>query len=239
MDADFWRAPYRWPQDPSGYVFVARAVDLVGQRFAETIAGFGEWTGGEAGEFQSNVLRVRLHAAMTHGWVSDPEALKIQKASLTPMEALRRIELVVGWLVRVCERDALPSFVRDEKTGEMIQLKPQFWNLESVYHRFVYGKMSPAQPDLAEIDGEGSGFIFFSRSRLSELLDELTSQTERSSRAMGKKISAVQSAAQALWGGPPPEGLAVKARDAAILRWCRENGHSLMDPRTIRRYFNQ
>jgi hypothetical protein len=55
----------------------------------------------------------------------------------------------------------------------------------------------------------------------------------------GKKTIAVRLAAQALWPNGMPEGLAVKDRDRAICRWMRDNGHSVPDERTIRRYFNQ
>jgi hypothetical protein len=36
----FWAEPYRWPQDPAGYVFLARAVEAIGRaRFGEEWAG--------------------------------------------------------------------------------------------------------------------------------------------------------------------------------------------------------
>src|SRR4051812_2051632 len=42
MAQDFWRQQHLWPADPSGYVFLARAVEKIGQ------AMFGpEWTGKE------------------------------------------------------------------------------------------------------------------------------------------------------------------------------------------------
>jgi hypothetical protein len=62
MDADFWNAPYRWPRDPFGYIFLARAFNEVGKVIFQD-----DWTGNEAREFQSNLQQIQIHVAMSNG----------------------------------------------------------------------------------------------------------------------------------------------------------------------------
>jgi hypothetical protein len=68
---------------------------------------------------------------------------------------------------------------------------------------------------------------------------ETASGTSKAAGARGAKERGVLLAIEAIWPNGRPLGLAAKERDAAIIRWLRENGHSTPDPRTIRRVINQ
>jgi hypothetical protein len=178
MDSDFWSLPYKWPSDPHGYTFLARAFDQVGRTM------FGpDWTGQEAQEFTSTMERFKLYASINHRTGAAPV-----------VDALQRVGLVTGWLIRLCERGALKAFVRDETNGDMIEVPTQFWNVEKVYHRFVRGKMNLTRPAAEEIDGEGFYPIFFRSSRLVALLAELTAEARGEGRVVVKNPFA-----QATW----------------------------------------
>jgi hypothetical protein len=142
-----------------------------------------DWTGHEAQEFTSTLERFKLYASINH------------RTGATPVvDALQRVGVVTGWLIRLCERGALKAFVRDETNGDMIEVPTQFWNVEKVYHRFVRGKMSLARPAAEEIDGEGFFPIFFRSSRLAALLAELTAEARGEGRVVVKNPFA-----QATW----------------------------------------
>lgn len=178
MDSDFWGLPYKWPSDPHGYIFLARAFDQVGRTM------FGpDWTGQEAQEFTSTLERFKLYASINNRTGAAPV-----------VDSLQRVGVVTDWLIKLCERGALKAFVRDETNGDMIEVPTQFWNVEKVYHRFVRGKMSLARPAAEEIDGEGFYPIFFRSSRFAALLSDLTAEARGEGRVVVKNPFA-----QATW----------------------------------------
>jgi hypothetical protein len=141
MDLKFWARPHEWPRDPSGYVFLARAVEKIGR------ARFGDkWTGEE---------------------LTAQGVVRAQNAQLEP---LRRCEVVKQEIVSRCESGQITSALRPVAGGSLMTIPRQWWNTENWRHRFIMCQLNPREPFGYGFAGDHYCWIFLTCESLDKFL---------------------------------------------------------------------
>jgi hypothetical protein len=151
----FWDHPGKWPHDPPGYVFLARACHEVGR------AMFGaEWAA---------------------SW--DEPADPPDDCDLATWEVYERAcddfqnafvamrSDVVRTIAEECEAGTLVAAVRPKAGGKMINVEPHIWNLEGVERRFHRCDMSLGNP-FGNGGSYGSHWIYIERASLDGYLTQ-------------------------------------------------------------------
>ena len=149
---DFWARPHLWPLDPSGYVFLARAVQAIGQaRFRD------EWTSEEV-----TTAFVKLPPGP-----ATQEAQRQQEAQRAIFQRLRTVqrEIVAG-----CESGELVSAIRLKAGGKMRLVRREWWNTEHWHNRFMMCQLNPSDPFGRGFEGDNYCWIFLRKESLEKYL---------------------------------------------------------------------
>jgi hypothetical protein len=135
----FGRARNKWPNDPPGYVFLARAFNEIGPAiFAE------KWPKKEKPTETQFTLAQTLDA---------PEKLSVDELDASDIlhdqesnDTERMHRAVKDKVVKGCFEGCLVSAVRAKEGGKMKKLEPEMWNAENLDYRFPRCEMSLATP---------------------------------------------------------------------------------------------
>jgi hypothetical protein len=127
MMKQFWRTPSEWPNDPPGYVFLARAFDEIG------VAMFGEKWSMKDEKTEQEVEPVDLDA-------DDLALAETQDEHEAMWVAIKAA------IVRGCAEGRLISAVRPKEGGNTEELDKGIWHSEHLDQRFYRCEMSPASP---------------------------------------------------------------------------------------------
>jgi hypothetical protein len=150
MVNQFWRTPSKWPNDPPGYVFLARAFDEIGAvMFRE------KWSKKE--EKPERELTVEDLDA-------DDVALSETQDEHQTMWVAVKDEIVKG-----CSEGRLVSAVRPKEGGKTEKLEVGMWHSERLDHRFCRCEMSLASP-FKESRVAETHWIFLQRESLAQYL---------------------------------------------------------------------
>ena len=149
MNAQFWNAQKDWPDDPPGYVFMARAFDQIARKM------FGdEWT--------------KSQTVPTLSPDEDEDADDIS----SDVEHTRA--LVSKEIARLCATGELRTELRSKRGGKMIAVEPELWNGEPKYYgyRFDRWEMSLENPFPEDENiGPGARWIFMTQESLEQYCD--------------------------------------------------------------------
>jgi len=141
-----------WPRDPFEYVFLARAVQAIGQ------ARFGDdWTGKEA-----TTEPVKLPPRL-----ATQEARRQQEAQ---RPIFQRLITVHKEIFARCESGELVSAIRAKAGGKMTVVRRAWWNTESCYNRFTMCQLNPREPFRLGLEGDDCWWIFLTKKSLEKFL---------------------------------------------------------------------
>jgi hypothetical protein len=149
---NFWARPHAWPRDPTGYVFLARAVHAIGQ------ARFGaEWTG----------VEVTTEFAKPLSRLATQEARRQYRAQRLINQRLKTVQQEI---VTRCESGELVSAIRARAGGVMKVVPRTWWNTESLDNRFIMCQLSPSEPFGSAYAGDDFCWIFLTNESLQKYL---------------------------------------------------------------------
>jgi hypothetical protein len=160
----FWNTPGEWPNDPPGYVFLARAFDEIGSaRFVE------KWSKKEEKTKQELAL-------------VDPDA---DDLALTEVEEEHEVMWVAikNEIVKHCLKGDLVTAVREIGGGAMTVLGWEMWNAENLDRRFDRCQMSLDRPFERS---KGTHWIFIEQKSLDGLLSRPTSGVSATEASQSK-----------------------------------------------------
>lgn len=173
-DHRIWNRETQWPADPVGHVFLARAV----QRIGNAMFG-GEWLGSETS------LRPAAVSKPTLGHLdlviiprrATPSRLEPPDPNIvTPIKdkeaALRRLRSVYVTVVEACQSGVLVTAARARAGGRMTQLSRTVWNTDRWLSRFDTCEIDVEAPFEHPWKGEGS-WIFVTEKSLDKFLFSL------------------------------------------------------------------
>jgi hypothetical protein len=192
MTNEFWADRYSWPNDPRGYVFLARVVDELGKALNGSA-----WTGEEyLIEFPDQLpvemprhtydqqdgyallkeRRPDLNLPPANKW-NTPQvsltadqwaaAVAVNKAMTDEVRpSFQRKAILEAEIARLCEAGELKSWYRPKPGGELSPIPPSWWNTEMYRNRFVVCQMHPRDPYGIGFGGEDFAWIFVSRESL-------------------------------------------------------------------------
>jgi hypothetical protein len=135
----FWRTPSEWPNDPTGYVFLARAFNEIGPLM------FGDKWPRQNDSSKTKLTYAQLLDAaqqLSDDELSAPDEVDDQKA----MDAHRMWVAVKDEIVKGCSEGRLVSAVRPKAGGKTEKLEQGMWHSERLDHRFCSCEMSLASP---------------------------------------------------------------------------------------------
>ena len=158
-----WGNPAAWPIDPSGYVFLARALNEIGR------AKFGsEWDRKVPPDPDDNEDDDDDSAEGLAAWSQAPEAWEKADAEARATSASMRMAV---WreISEQCLSGHLVTAVRSTRGGPMTVLAADNWNTENLDNRFQRLQMSPSQP-FAERSVADTGWIYVDRESLDKYL---------------------------------------------------------------------
>lgn len=221
-DRQFWIDPNQWPREPSGYVFLARAFDMIGR------AMFGpNWTGEECLAGQPRLLTSP----------QSPDAMAVHKTALAAYEKKKTVQNEIAMR---CESRQINSAFRYVEGGEMLDINPICWNTDNLDPRFALCQLDPRNPFGSAISGDHFGWIFLEREDLERFLLSQPFAEKPSgldfhlspymqtlvtvARKMKitpenqPKIAEIEAELEAAWTGPDPLGTTIRGYMATILR---------------------
>jgi hypothetical protein len=172
VDDWFWETPSKWPQDPPGYVFLARAFDEIGQkmyhvRWKEVVIKTSDpdvpapasaksvWDQFFRGGNQYEDERERAEANRDQKWTK-----------------------VTRSIAESCERGTLVTAARQKSGGDMIKLETSFWNTEN-YASYFYGCDASLVAPFTAPKGDRDHWIYVTRESLDEYLQTLPAKRRR------------------------------------------------------------
>ena len=195
LRVEFWRNARDWPRDSSKFVFLARVVQMIGNRLFP-----GQWTGlepqikllpkipeGNDSDIISNYTVKKLlgpkpfydddEPKTVFGWsagarfrVSDEERAKAQmlvaKDHAEKRPGLRRFAAVKQRIISLAEEGRLVTAVRALAGGEFSELPSSYWNAENLERRFALCQMKFDKPFGPAAGGESFCWIFVSKASL-------------------------------------------------------------------------
>lgn len=191
---DFWASESKWPHDPAGYIFFARAVHAIGP------AMFGDqWSGDEPTNKHVKLLpeyaaRARLarhseayDVLRRHRPELAPEPVKRWQAPpsydftreqwdaaralvQTEHERVGRFWRVREEIARACEAGRLKTVLRPVRGGDMTEVSAASWNTDNLGPRFTCCQMHPLHPFSTGFAGEGFCWIFVEKESLEHFL---------------------------------------------------------------------
>src|SRR5947209_8206724 len=131
FDSGFWKDHSKWPHDPPGYVFLARAFDEI----AQAKYGIG-WKKSVDGIPEPEMPAADcLDEAV---WEAYDLADDQYEEACDRAEALvrERQMSVARVIAENCEDGTLVTALRAKPGGEMMRLESHFWNIENHLMRF-------------------------------------------------------------------------------------------------------
>jgi hypothetical protein len=137
----FWEESESWPHDPPGYIFLARALDIVG------LAKYGErWT-----DLTSKIAIPEDPPDDCHDeavWEQSEldDEKYVQEMDAAEAELERRWAEVAREIAVACEAGTIITAARNRLGGEMIELNMGYWNTEYFMQRFIHCDLSLDQP---------------------------------------------------------------------------------------------
>jgi len=160
MANEFWRTPDEWPNDPPGYVFLARGFHEIGR------ALFGdEWPREESPTKTKLTLAQLIEESRE---LTDDELSKDDEDEAA--DAHHRMWVAVkDEIVKQCVEGRLISGVRPIEGGKISNLKPEMWNAENLERRFGRCQMSTKDP-FATGPTPANHWIFLQRESLDKYL---------------------------------------------------------------------
>jgi hypothetical protein len=170
---NFWADPGRWPADPSGYIFLARAFHEIGR------ARFGnDWTGHEpyAASIPDPVLLALLKKPNSARTAEENERLIRLRASYAATrqrnlkESEARARVIEKDIIKRCESGELLAAVRPTRGGAMTSVPAHYWNGADPAPRFYGCQMSMTDPFGRAVAGDGYSYIFVQHASLEKLL---------------------------------------------------------------------
>ena len=168
----FWTAPHGWPADPAGYVFLARAFELVGRsRFP------GEWTGKEVvtrpprAERKAPAVLPTLYPRRSGSPETIEPAEKVSRIEAKRRkDALIRHGVVVRIMIKQAEFGELEFAHRSIAGGAMQPCPREWWNTERAWVRFTMYRIIPSNPYSGSAAGDGDAWLFVTRKSLEKVL---------------------------------------------------------------------
>lgn len=188
---EFWFDSSQWPRDPSGFVFLARAVHEIGRTIMKD-----EWTGSEPtteftphlpffarftnsiGSERANSLLMKYRPLLNHTpikwakWGPHPMTFSVEEwnaaveLSKDVLPYVLRFLAVQSEIVQQCEAGDLASFYRWDTTGQMLPIPREWWNTDRWQPRFAMCRINPRDPMSIGIAGDNFCWIFLQRSSL-------------------------------------------------------------------------
>jgi hypothetical protein len=196
---EFWINKNRWPNDPKGYVFLARALHEIGQaRFGNDWAGT-EWavnvppvlTGDLPHQPDKRLLaRILLEAHRPDielGEIITGSKHTVSGAPLTAEQwaiardlsnqqfqkvrpFLVRSAAVQAAFIKASEAQELITAYRPTAGGEMRPIPAPWWNTETNHNRFVMCQLNPHKPFGLGFAGDNYAWIFVTRDSLDRFI---------------------------------------------------------------------
>ena len=194
----FWKTPSEWPNDPPGYIFLARAFDQIGSvRFIEKWSKKEETVDLDADDLALTETELE-HEAM---WV----AIKDE-------------------IVKHCSKGDLVSAVRKIRGGAMTVLGWEMWNAENLDWRFDRCQMSLDRPFER---CKGTHWIFIQRNSLDSFLaglagDVSPTEASRHSKPVSSELGSTSEGLQTRTRGRPPGTGSWATADDLLLAGMRE-----------------
>jgi hypothetical protein len=177
MMQSFWKSQARWPNDPAGYVFLARAIDLIGKAFVEG------WTGKEFATIElSNQIPPHRPRVGFPRQTPEIEALTARfRTSKEPQEANAPLPNQVRFVrdraaearqttALLCESQALRTFGRPVEGGSLHAIDPRWWRTERLEPRFTWCQLNPNDPFGYAIGGDRFWLIFVEKDSLETVI---------------------------------------------------------------------
>jgi hypothetical protein len=202
LRVEFWRNERDWPRDSSKFVFLARVVQMIGNRLFP-----GQWTGVEPqikllpripeeddSDIIPNYTVKKLldpkafyddnETKTVFGWsagarlrVSGKERAKAQmlvaKDHAENRPGLRRFAVVKQRIISLAEEGRLVTAVRALAGGEFSELPSSHWNAENLERRFALCQMEFDKPFGSAAGGESFCWIFVSKASLDRSIKSL------------------------------------------------------------------
>lgn len=162
-----WTSPQRWPADPPGYQFLARALMSLGRAMFSDV-----WTGTEF-SVQTQYLPDRppfaVPGSLTRRTPSqraiDPadwqKLVEANRAAIAAQEPLvRRRSEVTSTMIKMLANGDVAAALLDPATGRLAAVAATSWNVPNVARRFAFGAMHPHQLNSYGVEGDGFRKIF-------------------------------------------------------------------------------
>ena len=150
MDHFSWSAPSRWPRDPPGYTFLARAFDRIGR------AMFPDWRGdGKEGEVITEYPDALPRSAIrvsARTEVGDDDPQKVEGRFLALLEEAKGLQArgraVEERIMTLAETGELVTATAERDGGQptLIPKAKGYWNLNQPQWRFRFCMMSRQEP---------------------------------------------------------------------------------------------
>ncbi|WP_339646099.1 hypothetical protein [uncultured Pelagibacterium sp.] len=182
----FWLAPERWPRDVMGMVFLARAVQLLGQTLFPN-----EWHGFEPSvdlslaplpilpELAPASEGRKARKLVDRRWVIDHslwrQLREKREQTLSSIAGSRkRLVVVRERLIEAFLSGELPYAVRNDNRGDFSDTLPaHWWNTELTDARFYWCRINIRNPISHAVGGDGFQFIYIAQRDLTTLIDKL------------------------------------------------------------------
>ena len=173
----FWVNPAEWPSDPPGWIFLARASQLLGS------AMFEGW--GKGGFAQCDLLGLSVSTmrqkSKPRSFIAlrenDPKLVtQVDPKKLADSESQLRDNLAKKYQVIsklrewAEEQPQLRSAVRPTMGGPLRPLDPVVWSNQHLSNWFICCQMNPKEPYSTAFSGRGFQQIFIDRDQLAALI---------------------------------------------------------------------
>jgi hypothetical protein len=181
----FWMSSGGWPWDPTGYVFLARAVQEIGK------AMYGaEWTGAEpctpipwdhrTGNGRETISRLEVRAVTQGGLDDFRQAVADFRQAVAEIANKRaeadkvalRLAAVQNYIVRNAEAGIIETASRPIAGGKMEPIESWMWNGDCSA-RFFWCQISRRKPFGYAVGGDDFLFVFLTRSSLDRAVESL------------------------------------------------------------------
>jgi hypothetical protein len=199
----FWKSQENWPSDPAGYVFLARAVQVLGKALDP------EWTGEEPSIAES--MQLVGHRAAPTGKTpflpkQTPEEIAAFKARFQTPEVLERVRLrkvaedrwrkVQREVAAQCESGKLLTVGRPVAGGNLYALPQEWWRTERLSPRFVRCQIDPTRPFSDAVSADEFWWIFIEEHSLNGVITGTSQKDGASDAPPHKKALSSFSSAQ-------------------------------------------
>jgi hypothetical protein len=170
----FWEARTKWPHDPPGYVFLARAFDEIGRLM------YGDqWTEAVTKTSDPDLPAPGSAKSVWDQFWRDGEQWA-DELELAEASRDQKWTKVTRSIAESCESGTLVTAAQQKSSGDMIKLEASFWNTEK-YASYFYD----CDASLVAPKGKGDHWIYVTRESLNAYLDALSLAKRRRGRPPG------------------------------------------------------